>query len=115
MSASQPNPLHRGRGKDLRGFSLGALGIAAIITISMTALTWSVDQDPRGGLLQVVMYWLSMPARIFVIFSGPEHSNHLDAGWIRFVICFLTSIQWLVLGAGIGLLVALVRRVIRKV
>jgi hypothetical protein len=100
--------------KDLRGFCQDALGIAAFITISMTALTWLVDQDPEGGIPQVVMYWLSMPARILFIFSGPEHYDDREVGGTRIMICFLTSIQWLCLGVGTGLAVAFVRMLVKK-
>lgn len=114
MSASESNPLPRKPRKDVQRFCLEALGIAAIITISMTALTWMVHHDPKGSTPQVVMYWLSMPARIIFMFSGPEHYRDDEGGGIRAVICFLTSIQWLCLGVGTGLAVALVRILMRK-
>ena len=86
--------------------------MAAIFTISMTAATWSVDQDPKGSMSQVVMYWLSMPARILFIFSGPEHYND-GAGAVR-LIRVLMSLQWLCLGVGTGLAVALVRMPVKR-
>ena len=59
---------------------------------------------------QVVMYLLSMPARILFIFSGPEHYNDRAVGVIR----FLMSLQWLCLGIGTGLAVAFVRNRVKR-
>src|SRR5688572_20533811 len=98
-SVSQVNPGSPRPGKDLRRFCLEALSIAAIITIGMTAPTWSVDQNPKGSMSQVVMYLLSVPARILFIFSGPEHYSDGAVGMIR----FLMTLQWLFLSVWTGL------------
>lgn len=85
--------------------------IAVPIAVGMTVCASLVSLNPRADnptVFQTVLFVLNIPALFIWMGSGPEND---PSGAIFRVFVFM---QWIVLGGGIGALVAFVRRELRR-
>jgi len=92
------------------GIALEAVLVAVVMATAMTTcvslVSWNTTAD-NPSALQIVLLVLNFPALIFYMGGANSHTPVT-----LFLICVF--LQWLVLGGVFGLLVALVRRAMRK-
>ena len=81
-----------------------AMATAMTVVACLASLNPNVD-NPNA--LQIVLFVLNLPA--LIIWMGGGENDKLG---ILFRICVF--FQWLVLGGGVGLLVAVIRKAMRR-
>jgi hypothetical protein len=93
------------------GTAVQVVAVAIVMAAAMTACASLVSLNPNTNnptALQIVLFILNLPALIIWMGGGEN-----DKTGILFRICVF--VQWLVIGGGIGLLLALVRRALKRV